>query len=85
MPHTCRATIEDDHIVWTDSEHPDTKHKSLEVQVTVREVAPEQAAAGTPLDALKELRKLGGLRRVIPDPMAWQREQRRERPLPGRD
>jgi hypothetical protein len=40
---------------------------------------------GTPLDALKELRKLGGLRHVIPDPVAWQREQRKERPLPGRE
>ena len=43
------------------------------------------AKSGTPLDALKELRKLGGLRHAIPDPVAWQREQRRERLLPGRD
>jgi hypothetical protein len=43
------------------------------------------AKLGTPLEALKELRKLGGLRHVIPDPMAWQREQRKDRPLPGRD
>ncbi len=35
--------------------------------------------------ALRELRGLGGLRDVIPDPMAWQREMRRDRPLPGRD
>ena len=41
--------------------------------------------AGTPLEAFQELRRLGGLRRVIPDPVAWQREQRTERPLPGRD
>ena len=54
-------------------------------ETAVREAAPEGTAAGTPLDALKELRKLGGLRHVIPDPVAWQREQRRERPLPGRD
>lgn len=40
---------------------------------------------GTPLEALKELRKLGGLRHIIPDPVAWQREERKERPLPGRD
>lgn len=39
----------------------------------------------TPLQALKELRKLGGLRHVIPDPVAWQKEQRQERQLPGRD
>jgi len=56
----------------------------------VRVTASFQAVArpterGTPLDALKELRKLGGLRDAIPDPVAWQREQRCERPLPGRD
>ena len=45
----------------------------------------EEAKPGTPLETLKELRKLGGLRHVIPDPAAWQREQRKERPLPGRD
>jgi DNA mismatch repair protein MutH len=39
----------------------------------------------TPLGALKELRKLGGLMHVIPDPVAWQREQRKERIPPGRD
>jgi hypothetical protein len=44
----------------------------------------KSAKSGTPLEALKELRKLGGLRHVIPDPVAWQREQRKERPLPGR-
>ena len=46
---------------------------------------PVGAKPETPLEALKELRKLGGLRHVIPDPVAWQREQRKERPLPGRD
>ena len=55
------------------------------------ETEPETATPGgetksaTPLEALKELRKLGGLRHVIPDPVAWQREQRKERPLPGRN
>jgi hypothetical protein len=43
----------------------------------------EEAKPGTPLEALKELRKLGGLSHVIPDPVAWQREQRKERLLPG--
>lgn len=39
---------------------------------------------GTPLNALKQLRKLGTFR-DIEDPEAWQREQRRERILPGRE
>jgi hypothetical protein len=59
--------------------------------VATLQAEPETASPGaeskpeTPLEALKELRKLGGLRDMIPDPVAWQREQRRERPLPGRD
>ncbi len=47
--------------------------------------SPQSTSKGTPLEALKELRKLGGLRRLIPDPVAWQREQRLERSLLGRD
>lgn len=35
--------------------------------------------------ALQELRALGGLRDVIPDPVAWQKEQRQDRTLPGRE
>jgi hypothetical protein len=36
-------------------------------------------------EALAALRALGGLKDVIPDPAAWQREQREDRPLPGRE
>ena len=34
-------------------------------------------------DAFQALRALGGLRDAIPDPAAWQRELRQDRPLPG--
>jgi hypothetical protein len=34
-------------------------------------------------EALAALRALGGLKDVIPDPAAWQREQREDRSLPG--
>lgn len=53
--------------------------------LTVEAESPIKAAKETPLQALKELRKLGGLCHVIPDPLAWQKQQRQERPLPGRD
>ena len=53
---------------------------------TELETAPasERAKPGTPLDALKELRKLGAFKEIT-DPVAWQREIRKDRPLPGRD
>ena len=63
----------------------DAPSGKVKVTATVEAVPAEKIAASTPLDALKELRKLGGLRHVIPDPVAWQREQRQERPLPGRE
>ena len=36
------------------------------------------------LAALERLAARGGIR-SIPDPVAWQREQRKDRPLPGRE
>lgn len=35
--------------------------------------------------ALRSLREQGGLKAVAPDPVAWQREQRADKVLPGRD
>jgi hypothetical protein len=65
---------------------PDAPRGRVKVVASVEALPVDTAAArGTPLEALKELRKRGGLRGLIPDPVAWQREQRSERPLPGRD
>jgi hypothetical protein len=66
------------------------RHGKVKVVATLETESETVASGGetkpgTPLQALKELRKLGGLRHVIPDPVAWQREQRKERPLPGRN
>lgn len=60
------------------------RHGPVRVTASFQAVA-RPSGRETPLDALKELRKLGGLRDAIPDPVAWQREPRCERPLPGRD
>jgi hypothetical protein len=43
---------------------------------------PERRACA--LAALERLAARGGIR-SIPDPVAWQREQRKDRPLPGRE
>lgn len=64
---------------------PELRNGKVRVTATL-EAAWEAAGAerGTPLEALKELRKLGTFKEIA-DPVAWQREQRRDRPLPGRD
>jgi hypothetical protein len=37
------------------------------------------------VEALGELRAIGGLKNVIPDPVAWQKEMREDSTLPGRE
>jgi len=64
---------------------PELRNAKVRVTATL-EAAPETSTEEkrTPLEALKELRKLGTFK-DIDDPVAWQRAQRRDRPLPGRD
>ena len=52
---------------------------TLEAQDEGWPVRRERAMA-----ALRRLAARGGIR-SIPDPVAWQREQRKDRPLPGRE
>jgi hypothetical protein len=69
------------------------RHGKIEVTATLK--AANGAAPAVPRatpemlrrrkEAFAKLRELGGLRDAIPDPMAWQRELRQDRPLPGRD
>jgi len=50
----------------------------------VRYSSPEEEArARRRVEALKQLAAMGGIA-SIPDPVAWQKEQRKDRPLPGR-
>ena len=65
------------------------RHGKVEVTATLVAVGDSlPVARATPdtmarrLTALRELRALGGLGGAIPDPAAWQREQRQERALP---
>lgn len=69
------------------------RHGKIEVTATLKaangtsssvtKATPEMVARRKA--ALQKLRELGGIRAVIPDPAAWQRELRRDRTLPGRD
>ena len=55
--------------------------------VATLETEPETAARPTQetaLAALRQVRKLGTFKKIT-DPVAWQRENRKDRPLLGRD
>lgn len=69
------------------------RHRKIEVTATLK---PVEGTGTTPRratpemlrrrkEAFQKLRELGGLCDSIPDPVAWQRELRQDRPLPGRD
>lgn len=72
---------------------PELRGATVEVTATLRPAArapsAPTAAHATPAmierrkDALAKLRELGGLKALIPDPLTWQRELRRDRSLPG--
>jgi len=64
-------------LVEDDSEQPVKPKKQMPP------ATPEMLAARK--KAYAELRAMGGLSDVIPDPVAWQREIREDVVLPGRD
>jgi len=69
------------------------RHGKIEVTATLKPATGTSASLpkATPemlrqrKEAFARLRALGGLRDTIPDPVARQREIRKDRPLPGRD
>lgn len=61
------------------------RHGKVKVVATLESQSADlMEQQGTPLEALRELRKLGTFKDIA-DPVAWQRQQRCDRPLPGRD
>ncbi len=70
---------------------PELRHRKVKIEARVEAVedgsgiptaTPEML--GRRKESLATLRALGGLRDVIPDPIAWQREQREDRSIPER-
>ena len=68
---------------------PDAPRGKVKVTATlepaaVGETAARRACWQRAMDALRGLAAQGGIK-GIPDPVAWQREIRQDRPLPGRE
>ncbi len=67
----------------------DLRHGKVRVVATLEAEQENKSGiskekARTPLEALKRLRARGTFREIT-DPVAWQREIRKDRPLPGRE
>jgi hypothetical protein len=82
---TYKAILRGDRVEWI-GEAPQT-NGGVPVHVTVLHegIDEDKSARGRDMaDALESLAAAGGIS-AIPDPIAWQRETRQDRPLPGRD
>ena len=81
---TYKAILHSDRVEWL-SGKPET-NEQMEVRVNTpikrwKSETERKAALGAALEALAE----SGAFSDIEDPVAWQREIRKDRPLPGRD
>lgn len=79
-----RATIRGNVIEWQDG--GPSSADNLDVDVTVRESAAtaQEPNGRRAMAALERIAVTGGIKSII-DPVAWQREIRKDRPLPGRE
>ena len=83
MLPTYRAILKGTQVIWLDA--PPQLPEDAEVHITVlnREASPPTdrgTAMATALEKLAEINAFAGV-----DPIAWQREGRQDRPLPGRE
>lgn len=82
MQTTYDAVIHADHVEWPDGA-PDLS-QPVRARVTVLDEAPPVSRGAEMVAALEAIAALDPYR-DIDDPVAWQREIRKDRPLPGRD
>ncbi len=85
MPKLYEGILCGNHIEWV-GEAPPSAATDSKVRVLVALLPePDDAERGRRMaEALERLAARGGVA-GIPDPLAWEREMRKDRPLPGRD
>ena len=82
METTYEAVIHADHVEWPDGA-PDLS-QPVRARVVILDEAPP-LSRGQEMVAALEAIAAAGIFDHIDDPVAWQREIRKDRPLPGRD
>ncbi len=83
MLNTYKAVLRGNRVEWT-GEAPDrlTRDRPVRVSVTILETIAVQGQQMA--EALEKLAHLNAAPAIV-DPVAWEREQREDRHLPGRD
>lgn len=85
MLETYEATVQGDHIEWGQSRPPQVEaNRKIKVSVTVLEKA-QPTPPGESLFAILNRLAATDVYKLFGDPLEWQREQREDRPLLGRD
>ncbi len=88
MLETYQGILRDNHIEWVGDAPAVPESAGVRVHVTLLDRVPpaeDEATRGQRMAAaLEQLAARGGIA-SIPDPDAWQREVRQDRPLPGRE
>lgn len=87
MNDTYEAILHADRLEWS-GEAPEHVHRERPVAVRVTildEATPESGDQGQRMAAALERLAASQVPSNLPDPATWERETRRERPLPGRD
>ena len=82
MQKTYMAILHGDYVEWLNEKPEEVEPIQVQISVLDDEPTPTQ---GEELARLLGLLADKGTFGDIIDPVAWQREQRRDRPLPGRD
>ena len=88
MLKTYKACLKNDRLEWLETPPPVSDRELLvDVSISLADAEPPapQKSGARAMAALEELAKMGGLEHIIPDPVAWQREIRKDRVLPGRE
>ncbi len=84
MPETYRAIVRGNTIEW-EGDAPDPGN-AVKVDVKVRQssyLEVQEPNGRRAMAALERIAQKGGISSIV-DPVAWQREIRKDRPLPGR-
>ena len=85
MPQVYRAILNGDLLNWIGPRPNAEGPVMVSITIVTEETPAEKEARRRQVaEALDQLAKMGGIK-SISDPMAWQREVRRDRPLPGRE
>jgi hypothetical protein len=86
MSQSYRAILTGNWVEWIDPPPVSDGPMLVEITIVHPETEVERRARGQrAAQALREVAEAGGGLASIKDPVAWQREIRRDRPLPGRE